>query len=118
MGATTDAQTDDYCRKPGFKNALERLTKLQILELSRNKVSDINILPKLHQLYAIDLSHNQISDIPETVLNRDIQIDISSKYFSSAVFHINLYNNPIRTPAPEILEQGRKAIINYLNNKN
>ncbi|OYU92748.1 MAG: hypothetical protein CFE21_22895 [Bacteroidetes bacterium B1(2017)] len=67
--------------------SLEKLTGLQTLELSDNKISDIRFLEKLTGLQTLDLSSNQIRDISFLEKLTGLQtLDLSSNQISDIRF--------------------------------
>lgn len=90
---------------------LEGLTQLTSLELSYNQLSDIGVLSGLTQLESLDLRNNQIKTFPEAMLQLDMDIDIEEKYGRQN--HMGLYGNPLESPPPEIIKEGKEAIKNY-----
>ncbi len=114
-------------------SALQNLSNLQVLDLSSNEISDISVLQNLINLQILDLSSNKISDIIvfqgllelcELDINNNIITDISSiqhlaqkglsfTWGDWGEYKVNLKDNPIITPPPEIIKQGNQAILNY-----
>ena len=116
---------------------LKELGQLQTLDLSRNQISDISFLKELRQLQTLDLSSNQISDIsvlqelptlemvnlsqnklftlPTWMTKLGLGINPKDERFLSALEHgdIILGGNPIKTPPPEIVKQGKQSIRNF-----
>jgi hypothetical protein len=87
---------------------LKDLTELNSLDLSDNQISDISFLKDLTELNSLDLRSNQISELPIWITEFDMEITLDQ--YSSG---LNLYNNPLKSPPPEIVKQGKEAIRNY-----
>ncbi|MCW5212336.1 leucine-rich repeat domain-containing protein, partial [Desulfobulbus sp. TB] len=115
-------------------SALKELAQLDRLRVSDNKLTDISALKELNHLRWLDLSNNQINDL--TALKNFIFLtDLNcwnnqltslpnwitelptepvypdSEYNKS--HKINLGNNPLTNPPPEIINQGREAMRAY-----
>jgi len=86
---------------------------LQELDLSNNQISDISFLKDLKQLNSLYLSDNQISDISSLLflLKKEKPLSIGFSWSKN----INLDNNPLETPPPEIVEKGRESVLAYFN---
>ena len=112
---------------------LSSLTNIQTLDLSYNQISDISFLSSLTNIQTLDLRSNQISDISflssltniQTLYLRSNQIsDISAikeliqkipivwDYLESG--KINIQDNPLEIPPPEVVKQGNAAVLAYL----
>ena len=89
---------------------LAGLMQLKELNLSNNQLTDVTPLAGLTQLTKLNVSNNQISTFPEAFLDREIEVVWEQWYFSKG---INLYNNPLTTPPPEIVKEGNDAIREY-----
>lgn len=112
---------------------LNELNQLQILDLRSNQISDVSPLSRLNQLQQIDLAKNQITDLfPLNNLilkikliydkgrptnSSDKLIEPSPNTGHTAVqttdCTINVDENPLTNPPPEIIQQGREAIRAY-----
>ncbi|CAK8725835.1 hypothetical protein GMJAKD_17805 [Candidatus Electrothrix aarhusensis] len=110
---------------------LKELGQLQALDLSDNQVSNISFLKDLLQLQTLDLGYNQISDISFLKELSQLQkLDLRSnqlrrlpnwitELLSETVFDkyehnkINVGDNPLTSPPPEIIRQGREAMRAY-----
>lgn len=93
-------------------NILSSLTNLNILSLNENKISDISSLENLNNINSLSLNSNKIIDISPLLhfIERPLSIGMST-----AANDINLADNPLSYPPPEIVEQGRDAVLNYFN---
>ncbi|MDW3193809.1 MAG: COR domain-containing protein [Cytophagales bacterium] len=111
---------------------LDQLNKIEVLNLSNNQITDISPLKNLKGLVELNLSYNKIVNIDHVnsltrleYLNlasneiRDLsrlvpllkrtKLDVNS--FDG--HYISIQDNPISTPSPEIVNQGRKAILEW-----
>ena len=89
---------------------LANLTKLTDLYVNENEVIDLTPLIKLINLRTINLENNKIETIPQQFINIPLDFNFSDLSNSST---IRLGQNPITTPPPEILWQGRQAFIDW-----
>ncbi len=113
-------------------SCLQGMTLLHTLYLAANQIEDISSLSGHIQLQTLNLAHNQISDL--TALQHFNRIKLANltdnkiehlptwiTRFNTAISrkhitekgNISLYQNPIRTPPIEIVEEGNAAISNY-----
>ena len=90
--------------------SLAGLTQLRWLNLSDNQLTDVTPLAGLTQLTILNLRNNQITILPEAFLERESEIVWKDDYISDV---INLFDNPLTTPPPEIVKQGNEAIREY-----
>jgi len=92
---------------------LKELQNLTSLDLSNNQILDIDHLKELQNLSSLNLSSNQITDIHNilAIIENFEKIDLRSSFTRDGV--INLTNNPIEIPPPEIVRQGIEAVQNY-----
>ncbi len=94
--------------------AVSNFTKLIELNLRNNKVSNISAIQSLIDVKTItfiDLRNNLIEELPRWIVdfpNMDIFCEDNLKWGN-----IILYNNPIKEPPIEILQQGKKAVRKY-----
>lgn len=89
---------------------LKGLENLRILNLSENQIVDISALEFLRNLTDLILRNNPITELPTWICNFKMGI-VWSK--GSKKGQINFYKNPLTTPPPEIVKQGKKAVKNY-----
>jgi internalin A len=87
---------------------LKALHQLNSLVLRSNQISDISPLKALHQLNSLDLSYNKISELPAWIT--DFKMEITLEEYGRG---ISLYKNPLQIPPPEIIKQGKEAIIRF-----
>lgn len=94
-----------------YRSKLSEFPNLIYLEIiSSNQISDISVLKDLKQLQTINLNNNQISKLPETLLQLKPRLTYSNIH---ALGRIDLYNNPLKCPPIEIVENGDSAVRNY-----
>ena len=93
---------------------LEKLIKLSSLNLWGNQISDVRFLEKLTNLTTLDLSNNKISDLEPflPLIKKGIPVNLQ-RYKAG----ITLYENPLTTPPPEIVQQGNAAILQYFEER-
>jgi small GTP-binding protein len=84
---------------------LGKLKKLTKLDLNNNKISNIDELGKLEKLTWLDLSHNKISNIDE----------LGKLEKLTGLF---VDNNPIISPPIEVVNSGIDAIRSYIKDNN
>jgi len=89
---------------------LKKLSQITSLQLHNNQINTIAPLKKLTQLSVLDLHKNKIEILPIWITEFEGEINWSVKHISSGT---NLYGNPLQTPPPEIVKQGKAAITNY-----
>ena len=83
--------------------SLGNLTNLTELDLHWNNLTNLpESLGNLTNLTELDLHYNNLTKLPESLSNLNNLIRLS------------LHNNPLVEPPIEIIQQGTKAIINYL----
>ncbi len=93
---------------------LTKLTNLQELNLSENQVSDLEPLKGLHKLSRLSLNDNLIKTLPSWITNFLMEIQWKDDIYGKDGC-ITLYENPLESPPPEIIKQGKKAVRNYFN---
>ncbi len=93
---------------------MSQLKSLQFLNLSRNHLSEWYVeTSKLKKLQFLDLSSNFLNVLPIDLVELGLEIYWEQDYSkNSGIF---LENNPFKTPPPEIIKQGKAAIIEYYN---
>ncbi len=89
---------------------LAELTGLQELDLSENQVSDLTPLSQMTELQDLDLRKNKIETLPPWIVDLDTPIKWDQDYSGDGII---LSDNPLKTPPPEIVQQGNAVIRNY-----
>jgi antitoxin (DNA-binding transcriptional repressor) of toxin-antitoxin stability system len=94
------------------------LMNLYILTLDGNHLS---VLPKeiaaLENLCFLDLSNNEFQVLP-LELSQLTNLGLSdSNHCPPEMLGLYIYNNPLISPPPEVIEQGTPAILDYLRNQ-
>ena len=94
---------------------LKNLKQLTRLTLAGCQLKNISALTGLTKLTKLDVSYNKIEAIPLPLLR---QFDkLLDRNFSYAPAGLRFDGNPITEPPPEIVEQGREAMIRYFERK-
>jgi internalin A len=100
----------------GVKGAeyISKLTSLTSLKISNNNIGEkgASHLALLKNLRHLVLINNQIEALPHRLIqDLALEIDLESEAEPGKIL---LKNNPIKNPPPEVLAQGRTAILEYL----
>lgn len=97
---------------------LSNLPKLQRLTLRQNKISNLEPLRSLESIRFLDLRDNEVKDLTPIlpIIERFIPLEFDKRKRRRKLFQID--NNPLETPPVEILNEGFKAVINYVNQLN
>jgi internalin A len=90
---------------------LGNLTGLQSLWIENTNVSDISFIKNLSQLEKLILLENPIEILPSYIA--EMNMEIQWEEYGTDDGYISFYNNPLKSPPPEIVKQGKKAIKNY-----
>ncbi len=88
--------------------ALSGLTSLKVLTMSYNKVNEIEPIRNFSDLTYLGLGGNALKKLPSWIT--DFPIEICWEYRKNAVV---LFDNPLESPPPEIVKQGKEAVRNY-----
>ena len=88
-------------------SALSGLTSLTDLYLSFNELTAVSALSGLTSLTRLNIENNEITSIPKALVLLSAEITIDKHSYSG----ISLYNNPIESPPPEIIKQGKQAML-------
>lgn len=88
---------------------LQNLINLRHLSLQRNQISELSPLRNLKKLSTLNLSDNPIEELSPWIL--DLGPDF--RWTDAERGYINLGNNPLKIPPPEIVKEGKNAIRNY-----
>jgi internalin A len=89
---------------------LQKLINLRQLSLQRNQVNDISALKSLKDLRTLNLVENPIEELPSWILDLGLDFKWTD---AGEKGYINLGDNPLRIPPPEIVKEGRNAVRNY-----
>jgi len=89
-------------------SALMNLTRLSLIS---NQVSDISPLMNLKNLNVLWLQNNPIEILSSWITEFDMNIQWKEYGYDNRF--IIFYNNPLKTPPPEIVKQGKEAVRNY-----
>jgi internalin A len=91
---------------------MAQLLNLQWLNLSDNELTTWPVeMAELLNLQQLDLSSNQLTTWPVEMAQLKIEV-----YWKFSIKNgIILENNPLENPPPEIIKQGRTAILEYFN---
>ncbi len=89
---------------------LKDLKKLTGLGLGKNKLSDISPLKDLKKLKRLDLFENPIEELQPWITDFNMKIRWESLGDDG---YISFYGNPLKSPPPEIIKQGKEALKNY-----
>lgn len=98
---------------------LEKLTNLTSLDISSNQISDLQFLEKLTSLRKIDLFNNLLTDLTPLlyfIQKKGMEV-VWKEGFQTQFDEINVKNNPLTNPPPEIVQQGNAAILRYFEEK-
>jgi GTPase SAR1 family protein len=99
-------------------STLKYLKNLSRLSLMNNYISEITALKELNNLTRLNLIHNRINDIPVWILDLDLKIKWVDSWTKEEISENGVYlkDNPLKSPPPEIIQQGNAAIKAYLEN--
>ncbi len=96
---------------------LSKLNNLLYLYIGDNYISNIGPLEDRKQLKDLYLSSNRIKNLPSWITEFEMGIQWENKkpYANSSdcTGFITFYGNPLESPPPEIVKQGKEAIRNY-----
>ncbi|MCI5121929.1 MAG: hypothetical protein D3908_12195, partial [Candidatus Electrothrix sp. AUS4] len=89
---------------------LKNLRWLQFINLSQNKIKHIDVFKGFNSIFHLDLRNNNITKLPFWITKLSPEIVFSDNYEPGT---INIGGNPLTNPPPEIIKQGREAILAY-----
>lgn len=92
-------------------SVLQDLKKLTELRLQENQLKDISSLKYLNELKTLDLQENPLQELPDWITMYDMEIQWESYWGKYG--YISFFNNPLKSPPPEIVKQGKEAVRNY-----
>ncbi len=93
-------------------DALRHLQNLRTLFLWANNISDISPLKTLSSLRVLELIDNPIKNLPKWICDFKMDIQWSGDWKENC---ITLYNNPLESPPPEIIQRGKEAVKAYFD---
>ncbi|MGR3304262.1 MAG: COR domain-containing protein [Candidatus Scalindua sp.] len=94
-------------------SSLKELKNLTNLELIANQISDISPLKELKKLIKLRLSRNPINKLSSWITDFNMEFRWNNGgHFDG---YITFYNNPLKSPPVEIIEQGKEAVKNYFD---
>jgi len=91
---------------------IQNLNKLTQLTLSGNQILSIKPIQNLNKLIKLDIRDNQIQDIPRIFFEVPLNPKPKSEYSNEGLIW---EYNPLKSPPPEILVQGREAVLAYFD---
>ncbi|MCI5149401.1 MAG: GTP-binding protein, partial [Candidatus Electrothrix sp. MAN1_4] len=91
---------------------LKDLKQLRDINLSRNHIEDISAFRELISLRELNLTFNRIVSLPSWITEMPPEI-VYSDSFVRGYGTIDIGDNPLTNPPPEIIRQGREAIRAY-----
>jgi Leucine-rich repeat (LRR) protein/GTPase SAR1 family protein len=89
---------------------LNELTELEGLLIKKNKIKDITPLKNLKKLSRLNLEENPIEVLPPWITDFNMEIKWEDNHETGFIYFLN---NPLKTPPPEIVKEGKTAIRNY-----
>ncbi len=93
-----------------YLGPISRLLKLFLLDISYNQVSNLDSLSHLNHLKNLELSRNPIKVLKPWISDFKMEIQWNE---GSKDNYITFFANPLETPPPEIVKQGKEAVKNY-----
>ncbi len=101
-----------YDNKISDISPLENLIEITDLLLDNNRIKDIKPLKKLKKLnIRLRLERNHIEVLPPWITDFNMEINWDDSYPEKG--NITFYQNPLKSPPPEIVKQGKEAVRNY-----
>ncbi|MCP4269821.1 MAG: TIR domain-containing protein [Candidatus Brocadiaceae bacterium] len=91
-------------------SALKSLQNLEGLYLQDNQISDISPLRTLQNLTWLNLHNNPIEELSPWITDFNMKIRWEGDGRDG---YITFFNNPLKSPPPEIVKQGKEAVKNY-----
>ncbi|MCB1159932.1 MAG: leucine-rich repeat domain-containing protein, partial [Leptospiraceae bacterium] len=91
---------------------ISRLTNLTSLHLGSNQLTEVPESIKGLNLNKLELSKNKIKHLPRVFMNMPLELYYTEDFWGIDK-GINLYGNPLINPMPEIIMQGREALVEY-----
>ena len=95
---------------------LKDLQSINWLDLRSTQVSDLSPLKELQSLNTLDLSHLRFHIFPKLLLDIEAEVIWREQPIQGhESSKINLFGNPLISPPPEIVQNGRKAVQAYFD---
>ncbi len=89
---------------------IKELKNLTALFLKGNQISDISPIKELKNLHTLNLQKNPLEEILPWITDFNMEIQWE-EYGADA--YITFFDNPLKSPPPEIVKQGKEAARNY-----
>ncbi|MGB5686423.1 MAG: COR domain-containing protein, partial [Candidatus Electrothrix sp.] len=83
----------------------EHEVRLQALNLSDNQLTELKLPTNMRELFTLDFSSNKI-------------IEFSPPAGMNNLSDINLFENPLKSPPPDVVKQGKSEILKWLKAAN
>ncbi len=93
-----------------------QFTNLINLSLSGNQIEEIEKLFSLKNLRFLNLENNKIQFLPQTI--SELKLKINTEPILKQTRGVFVNNNPIELPPVPVLEQGKKAIVEFFKQRN
>jgi len=93
-------------------SSIKYLTLLELLYLDDNQIIDISSLKNLNNLKQLHLKNNPIRVLPIWITSFNVDIQWNELGGEGIVF----YDNPLKSPPIEILQEGKLAVQDYFRN--
>jgi GTPase SAR1 family protein len=92
---------------------LRNLHNLITLSLKDNKIKDITPLRDLKKLRTLRLQKNPLTEIPQWITQ--FSMEIKWEEYGPQDGFLTFFDNPLKSPPPEIVKAGKEAIKNYFD---
>jgi Leucine-rich repeat (LRR) protein len=92
--------------------AFAALGNLTTLDLERNEISDVSPFASLERLIFLNLKNTKVSNLLPVKSLLESGLDIVIEKICDE--GINVFGCPLINPPPEIVQQGREAVLHYL----
>ena len=93
-------------------NPIQNLNNLTHLYLGHNQIQDLKTIQNLSKVTYLHISENKIREIPRSFFEAPLNLEPKSEYSNEGLIWPG---NPLKSPPPEILEQGREAVLAYFD---
>ena len=88
--------------------SIQHLFNLKALYIFDNKITDISPLKNIPGLEILNVANNKIKNIESWILNWNMEVYLDSKSEG-----ISLKGNPLKSPPPSTIQQGKEAVRRY-----